>query len=168
MVVINYSREYDLDADAMWKVVSDFADVHKVHPGVAAVELLTMEPVGVGAKRRCKFYDGGHAEEAIYRWDPEKMIYEIHLDNSTVPFKTAVAVFQVECIDSGDNKSKVSVKFNAEVKYWPLGVLMGKVVIKPQLLATFEKMFARFAYYMKTSKEVEKDDTLVTLNAGAA
>lgn len=167
MVVIKYSREYDLDAETMWKVVGDFSNVHKVHPAVKSVDLLTPQENGLGAQRRCNFYGGGSVEEEITAWNDGRMTYKVDILTGTVPLKTGVAVFKIEPIVSGKNKSKVSVNFDYKVKYGPIGHLMGAYIMKPQFTGIFEKLFAGFAYHVKTGNEVGKDDTLAKLNAGA-
>jgi len=128
MVVIKYSREYNIDAETMWKIVGDFSNVHKVHPAVKTVDQLTPQGNGEGAIRRCNFYDGGHADEEIKNWDANNMSYDVHVLKGTIPFKTAVASFVVESL--GEEKSKVSVTMDATVKYGPIGVLMGRFLIK--------------------------------------
>lgn len=55
---IEKSREYSMGADELWTIVSDFSAVHNVHPPVRAVDQLSPEGRGEGAKRQCNFYDG--------------------------------------------------------------------------------------------------------------
>lgn len=49
----------------VWDIVSDMGGVYKYHPLVKKSPVLSENAVGIGATRRCEFYDGSSVVEKI-------------------------------------------------------------------------------------------------------
>ena len=58
MVKAHIERVIDVPVDRTWEIMSDFSNVHKIHPLVGKVDQVTADKDrGVGAVRKCHLYD---------------------------------------------------------------------------------------------------------------
>ena len=161
MVIIKESREYDIDAEKMWSIVSDFSNIHKVHPLVKSVDQLSAEPRGNGAKRRCNFYDGGNAVEETRNWNEDRMSYNIELVDGSLPMKSVIANVKVD--DLGSGRSRASMEVDLKPKFGVIGAILAQLVMKPKFGKVLQKLLAGFGYHAKTGKEVNDKHSISDL-----
>lgn len=140
--------------DQVWNVISDYGNVHFYHPMVKSTPILTDNTKGVGAKRRCEFYNKSSIVEEVTNWDEGRSISVALSEMTSMPLKKANATFRVTPIDTGT--SEVSIDMNFSVKWGPLGWMMGKLMIKPMMKKMFKKVLKGIDYYVVTGNPVEK------------
>ncbi len=61
--------EIDAPADRIWEVLSDYANVYKWAPVVAASRVLTASSTGLGAERACTIPGFGDVVETVTEWE---------------------------------------------------------------------------------------------------
>ena len=68
MSIISATRTIQSDSASVWAAVADIGGVHRWHPKVRQSPLLSEANEGLGAKRRCDFYDGTSVVEEVTDW----------------------------------------------------------------------------------------------------
>ena len=61
--------EIDATADRIWEVLSDYGNVYKWAPIVAASRVLTASSTGLGAERACTIPGFGEVVETVTEWE---------------------------------------------------------------------------------------------------
>lgn len=160
MGVISITREYEINAQTMWQVISDFSNFHKVSRVVEAVELLSSNEKGVNAKRRNLNYSGQTFVQTVVEWIEKDMYYKFKVDDVYPPLKSIHSSFQVSEVD--ENSCKVTVKgyFSVIPEASKSGI---ETHIEHQSLLSFESILAGFNHFILTGKEVSERDSLETL-----
>jgi len=113
-------REIDAPREVLWKVITN----HQLY-GEAASNLSKVEVVdgeGEGMKRRCYNEKGEGWNETCILWQ-ERMIYSFEVDTSDYPYPLSKMQGTWGIKDS-DNKQRVYLRFDYEVKYGFIGRLM--------------------------------------------
>lgn len=138
--------------DRVWQVISNYGNVHLYHPKVKSAPILSENDKGVGAKRRCEFYDKSSVVEEVTNWYEGRSISVVLSEMTSMPLKKADATIQVEPVDS--KTSLVSIDMNFVVKWGPLGWIMGKLMIKPMMKKMFTNVLKGLEYYAATGESV--------------
>lgn len=151
--------EVNAPAERVWEVVSDFGGVHKFHPLVETSPLLTKNDRGLGAKRRCEFYDKTSIVEEVTKWDEGKS-YSVVISEASMPLKRANATMRISPID-GDS-SEVILAMDYEVKYGPVGKLMDMFMMRRMMGKMFGKVLKGLAHHAATGELIGKNGVPVT------
>ena len=138
--------------DRVWEVISNYGDVHLYHPKVKSAPILSQNAKGLGAKRRCEFYDKSSIVEEVTNWDEGRSISVVLTEMSSMPLKKADATIKVEPVDS--KTSLVSIDMNFAVKWGPIGWMMGKLMMKPMIKKMFTNVLKGLEYYAVTGNSV--------------
>jgi len=139
--------------ERIWEVIANYGDIHLYHPKVKSAPILTDNDKGVGAKRRCEFYDKSSVVEEVTDWNEGSSISVVLSEMTSMPLKRADATIQVEPLDS--KTSLLSIDMNFAVKWGPFGWIMGKMMIKPMMKKMFTNVLKGLEYYAVTGKAVE-------------
>ncbi len=137
----------------VWEVMSNYGDVHLYHPKVKSSPVLSKNVKGVGAIRRCEFYDNSSVVEKVTNWNEGRSISVVLSEMSSMPLKKANATIQVEAVDL--TTSLLSIDMTFDVKYGPLGWMMGKLMIRPMMKKMFTNVLKGLEYHAVTGKAVE-------------
>jgi hypothetical protein len=134
--VITTERSIDIEApaDRVWAVLGRFMHIDDFHPRVSKVDVLSDATAGVGARRRCHFQDGTSVVEKVIDWQDGRA-YRAELSEFSLPLKKAVVTLSVEPVDAGRSHAKMSMDF--EVKFGPIGWLMGKTMMSRMMGGLF-------------------------------
>ena len=62
---ISVSRRVNLSAEKVWPHLADFSGIARFHPLVETADQPSEQNEGVGASRRCNFYDGKNVVERV-------------------------------------------------------------------------------------------------------
>lgn len=74
---VTVTREANVDATALWRVLSDLAALPEWAPGINGAEVTSANSSGLGAVRRVETAQFGLIEHNITLWDPEtRFAYE--------------------------------------------------------------------------------------------
>lgn len=139
--------------ERVWEVLSNYGGVHLYHPKVKSTPILSNNDKGIGAKRRCEFYDNSSVVEEVTNWNEGRSISVVLSEMSSMPLKRANATIQVLSVDS--ETSLLSIDMNFNVKFGPLGWMMGQLMIKPMMKKMLTNVLKGLEYNAITGKSVE-------------
>lgn len=125
MATLPFERTVAVPADVAWDVLRDQAAFREAAPNLREVEL--PEGLAMGAPRRCADTDGNWWDETCTRYEPGRAYaFAVDMRNSPVHrrlFRSFGGTFEVTPEDGGDG-SRVSMQFEYEPRYGPLGRLL--------------------------------------------
>ncbi len=127
--MIHFKRSLDIKAtpQALWTVIGRFMHIDEFAPLIKSVDALTDGEDGVGSKRRCNFNDGSSVVEEVTEWEACRK-YRVRLSEmSSMPLHEMYAEIS---LDSLTDRVRVSWSVDYQVKYGPLGWLLGQTVMK--------------------------------------
>ena len=126
MATLTFERTVAVPSDVAWDVLSDQAAFREAAPNLSEVEL--PEGLAVGAPRRCADTDGQWWDETCTRYDPGRA-YAFAVDTQNSPvhrrmFRSFGGTFEVTPEADDDDTARVSMRFDYEPRYGPLGRLL--------------------------------------------
>ena len=128
--MIHFQRNLVINAgvETVWEELSRFMHIDEFAPMVKSVEALTDGANGVGSKRRCHFEDGGSMAEEVVDWNENKNYRVLLSETEPMPLKRAFAEIAIEA--QGPAQTNVVWSMDYQVKWGPLGWLMGQTMMK--------------------------------------
>ncbi len=128
--MIHFERTTDIDAtsEAVWAVLGRYMHIHEFAPQVVSVDALTDGEDGVGSKRRCHFENGSSVVEEVTEWEAGKRYRVCLSEMEGMPVNEMYAEISIDQI--GNGKTKVTWGIDYQVKYGPLGWLLGQTMMK--------------------------------------
>ena len=120
MSQVTVSKEFNVDADAIWAVVRQFNDMDRYLPSL--ITSCTVEGNGQGAKRTCGT-ENGDIKETLSLLDNETMTMEYTIDNEDAPLPLSdyTGVAKVESLGAG------KARFSWSGTFEPKGLLENEV-----------------------------------------
>ena len=155
---VNVTRDIQISKESVWLALKDFAGIYKYNPGVKSSELLSRQPIGVGAQRICHFYDGSSLKETITHYN-EQQGYRFELSEFSLPLKKAFTEFSISPM--GEHGCRVTVTLSFIPKMGPLGWVMAKVLMKPMLTKALKGLTKGLEDHVKSGLIVSQDGSLV-------
>ncbi|MFC6952508.1 SRPBCC family protein [Halorubellus litoreus] len=127
MPQLSFDRTYDAPRAAVWAVVSDPDVYQRVAPNLDVVEVL--EGTGGDTVRRCVDTDGNEWTEAATYWtDGEGFGMAVDVASSGF-HRRFFSRFEGEWrLESTGDGTRVTVAFDYDTKYGPVGWLVSKVL----------------------------------------
>lgn len=128
MIHIQRTCTIDAPPEAVWAVLGRYMHVDEFSPLITSVDALTDGEDGLGSKRRNHFENGTSLVEEVTVWEPNKCLTVRLSDMAGTPLRDAYAPTTIEPL--GGNRSKVTWGLDIQVKYGPLGWLMGQTMMR--------------------------------------
>ncbi len=153
MLKTKASKTVNVSANRAWEILADFESVDHFHPFVDRVELRSDAQRGVGAIRVCNFYDNTSVVEEITRWQ-EGETYTVQLSEFSLPLKEAAATLGVRA--TGAETCEVTMEMAFVPKFGPLGLIMGKLMMRPMIKKMFNQVLSAFSHHAVTGEEIGK------------
>ena len=119
------------------------------HPNVARAVVLTHN-AGVEASRRVEFHNGTSVVETVLRQDEPHFVTMELLEAPHL--KKAIVTIRTE--QKSAEETEVTFSVDYEVKYGPIGWLMGKLMMKKAFRNIFGISLGGLAYHLETGKLV--------------
>jgi ribosome-associated toxin RatA of RatAB toxin-antitoxin module len=148
------TRLIEAAPETIWALVSDVTTVANYHPSVKSADLLSPNKTGLGAARRCNFYDGTDVREEVIEIDEGRRL-RIGLSEFSLPMRRIEA--ETAILPTADGKSQVTFTINYEVKYGIIGKLLGATVVRKQLTQVTAKFLAGIDHYLSTGQVVDQN-----------
>lgn len=142
----------------VWDIISNIGDVYKYHPLVSKSPQLSENASGIGAKRRCDFYDGSSVVEEVVGMKLGEEL-TVKLSEFSLPFKSAQATMRLDKVT--DNSTNVSIRMSYKMKYGIFGTILGTFVIKSVMKKVFTKVLKSMNDHATTGKLIGKDGVLL-------
>ena len=159
---VSVSRRISLPAEDVWPHLADFSGIARFHPFVETADQLSENNEGVGARRKCNFYDGKSVVERVLEWEPGRR-QKIELSEMPMPMKRAVAEFTVT--PRGDRDTEVSITMFFTPKFGPLGALMGVLMMKPMMRKIFAQVLQGLEHHARTGEIIGRGGVPVAKGA---
>lgn len=144
-----FTRKMNVPAKRVWDAINDHGGVHKFHPYVETSPLLSANNSGLGAKRRCEFYDKTSVVEEVIGWEDGTSLTVV-LSEGSMPFSRAEATLRV--VPAAENTSHASIEMDYDVKYGPIGWLMNKLIIRRKMEGLFATVLEGLEHHGKTGE----------------
>lgn len=160
------SRQIKINApkEKVWEVLADFGGVSNWAPTVVSAYSTTEANGGVGAGRHCEVKGFGSIEERIPEWDEgHSYSYDV-VDGVPAPMKYIRNTVSVR--PDGDG-TLVRFALEFQMKFGPLGALLERLAIRPQMRKTLAVSLAGLKHHAETG-EVIGEDTELPASALAA
>ncbi len=140
--------------DTVWPLVADVTAVQRWHPSVKTADLLSPKPTGLGAARRCNFYDGTDVREEVVDLEEGRRV-RLRLSEFSVPMKRLEA--EVTLSPLGDGQTEATFELSYEMKFGPLGKVMGALMVRRSLVKVANTVLAGLEHHASTGEIVGKD-----------
>jgi len=162
---INVTKRLSLPAEEVWRHLGDFSGIARIHASVESADLLSENNEGVGASRKCHFYDGNSVVERVLEWESGRRM-KIGLSEMSMPLKRAEA--EIIVTPRGDNETELSITMFFIPKFGPLGALMGALMMKPMLRKMLVQLIRGLEYHARTGEIVGRSGVPTAPDALAA
>ncbi|WP_170332217.1 SRPBCC family protein [Ruegeria arenilitoris] len=150
--MIHHERRLEIDTnpEAIWMVLSRFMHIDEFAPQVTTVDALTNGKDGVGSKRRCHFENGTSLVEEVTDWRPNQG-YGVRLSEMpAMPLTEAHAAIAIEPL--ADSRSRVVWSMDYQMKYGPLGWLLGQTLLKVMMGRVLDSNLKALAEKLRTDR----------------
>ncbi len=148
MTTVKATRTINAPSSKIWTVMSDFSNIQIFHPNVQDVDQLSEVDRGLGAARRCNFYNGGSAVEKIIAWDDERQFFTCTVTELAAPILDATAAMGVNEIDS--HHSEVYVEMSYVPKWGIFGKILDVLMLRMGMRYTFNKVLKGLEQHVET------------------
>ena len=132
---LTINKRLGLSAEDVWTHFADFSGVARFHPFVETADQLSEQNEGVGARRKCNFYDGNSVVEKIIEWEQGRRM-NVELSEMSMPMKRATVEFIV--VPHGDHESDIAITMNFTPKFGLVGAMMGAMMMLEHHVRTGE------------------------------
>ncbi|MBO6515857.1 MAG: SRPBCC family protein [Bacteroidia bacterium] len=139
---IQVKRQIKAPAEALWKYLGDYANIHRFHPLLKGSYFNEgTESCEIGSTRQCDLKNGDYLKERITEWN-EGSSYSVEIYETSMPVKSATATLAVKPIDK--NNSEVSMDISMEAKHAimaPIMYLSFRYSVAPGILKGLDKLY---------------------------
>ncbi len=154
MQTVSASRRIDVNAQTLWPLIADVRQIAHWHFNIARVDLLSSQPTGMGAARRCNFHDGSSVREDVVALEEGRLV-QMQLSEYSVPMKHLELELALRPISTSATEAMLTLRY--VVKYGPLGWLLGATAVRKQLRGVAAKLLAGLDHHASTGQDVGKD-----------
>jgi len=160
-VKIKNTIRVKVPAEKIWEVLKDFGGLEKFAPTIASSPITNNINTGVGAIRKCIFFNDSSMSEKIIEYQ-EGYGYKIEIIEHQMPF-VSKNFEKMNVVKIDNNTSEINMSVNFEMSAGPLGWMVGSFMLKPMMNSVTKKIITGLAYHAKTGKLVSdklppKDD----------
>jgi len=138
----------------VWETLADVGTIAEWHPGVEHSPVLSTNPTGLGAARRVELYDGTSAVEEVTSLDEGRSL-TVSMSDHTMPLSRGAATFEVEA--DGDDRTRVTMTMDYEMKYGPLGWLMNAMLLRPIISKLLVSVLSGLDHHLVTGEHIGKN-----------
>ena len=140
------SIEIDAPLDLVWDKISRLTDIQHWTRTVDEAHFHTEAERGVGAGRTCEVPGLGTLVENVLEWT-ENESYTLSLEGLPFFVKAAAGGWHLEKV--GDAGTRATTFINMETGFWPMGALMEKFMLGPQIGKTIKIVQSEFKTYVE-------------------
>ena len=135
---VTVTRETNVDATELWRVLSDLEALPEWAPGINGAEVTSANSSGLGATRRVETAQFGPIEHKVTIWEPEmRFAYET---TDSGPFSRTFTAYTVIPQEGG---ASVSVSLSFDIKPGAMEPDQAKAVLNKGLTATLQALELR-------------------------
>lgn len=153
MPSVRATRTINASTSKIWTVLSDYSNIQVFHPNVEYVDQLSEDDRGLGAKRRCNFYDGTSAVEEIIEWK-EGQSFTVTVTESTVPATNVTAVMEISKRNA--HQSEVYIEMRYTPKWGVFGKIVNVLILRMAMRHVFNKVLKGLQHHVETGELIGK------------
>ena len=143
---VEHSIEIDAPLDLVWDKISRLTDIQHWTRTVTEAHFHTEVKRGLGAGRTCEVPGFGTLVENVLEWT-ENESYTLSLEGLPFFVKDAYGGWRLEKVS--DNRTRATTFITMETGFWPIGALMEKFMLGPQLNKTIKIVQSEFKAYVE-------------------
>ena len=151
MTQVTVQRTINLPQERVWPILADFPNIYRFHPAIAQSPQIGDKDTGLGAQRRCEFYDGNHVTEQVVGWEEGRSM-DVEITEGSMPLNRAEAHVEIEAL--GPKQTRVSFTMNYEPKFGPLGWMMDKIVLRRNFTKILGQVLEGLETYALTGQRI--------------
>ncbi len=114
---------------------------------------------GLGAQRQCNMYSGDAIQEKVVEYDADRYFYRIEVVEHG-PFPTTEMIVAIKVEPKGAAACVVTYDLEFDVKYGPIGWVMGKAMMAPNMKKMLGELLEGVQAHLETGRIVEKGGAL--------
>ena len=153
MSTVTVTQLISADIETVWSQIADVTLVENWHPGVARADLLSDSPTGLGATRRCNFYNGTDVVEEIVDLKEHEFLMEIRDFNG--PMKRFESHWSLNSTPAG--ATQITIKMDYDMKLSILGTALDALLIKGRMSKLLKRVLAGLEHHIVSGETVGKD-----------
>lgn len=135
----------------VWCAFNDWGGVWRFQPWVHRSPLLSRNNEGVGASRRCEFFDKTSIVETITSIDEGR---RIDMSLSETPKPMLGGKGSIKLTPRGQ-ATDVTVEMDVKLGMGPLNPIMGNLMMKPMMKKRIARMLESLDYHLKTGGKLD-------------
>ncbi|MEM7436105.1 MAG: SRPBCC family protein [Myxococcota bacterium] len=135
----------------VWNAFNDWGGVWRFQPWVQRSPLLSPNNEGVGASRRCEFFDKTSIVETITTIDEGRRI-DMALSDTPKPMLGGTG--SITLAPSGQ-ATDVTVTMDVKLGMGPLNPIMGSLMMKPMMKKRITRMLESLDYHLHTGGKLD-------------
>ena len=141
--------------EAVLDLLADITTVDRWNTHVKKVELASTKKQGLGASRVCHFHDGTSLKETVTEMDDSHIKMEV--SEFSLPLNEMSIEFTVSPSTRYADGTDLTFSAHYNVKYGPIGYLLGVTVLKMKLHDVQTKILAGIDHHLATGERIGKD-----------
>lgn len=163
MHTITNTQIIDAPIEKVWSQVKNVTLIENWHCGVSNTEKLSDNEEGVGATRRCNFYNGTEAVERVSSVtepeanNPKNTLHNIVIDiiEFKAPMKNFSSTWELKAIEKGITQVNVYSKY--DMKFSIVGQVLDHVIIRKKMPKLIDKVLAGLKEHVLTGNKIDKN-----------
>lgn len=157
METLKVRLSVDAPADAVWRALADFAELHRFSPDLRATRLITPIARRIGAKRRSEFYSGGFLVEEVTEWREGESLTTEWVES---PFPLDWAQQTVSVRGEADQSAVIAVELAYQPKNGFFGRCLDRLVWRHRYARRLRAMVRGLEFYVLTGEAVGEHGSL--------
>ena len=147
MSTITSTVTVNASLDDAWEAISNVGRVENWHPGVKRSPVLTPEPTGIGAQRRCDMFDGTSVVETITALKDREMV-QVELSEFPMPFDRASILIRLQ--ELGPEQVEIKLECDFDVNDG-----LDAEMLKPTMNQTFAHILDGLDQHLVTGERID-------------
>lgn len=143
---VEHKIEIDAPLNLVWEKISRLTDIQNWTRTVNEAHFHTEAERGLGAGRTCDVPGLGTLVENVLEWK-ERESYTLSLEGLSFFVKNAHGGWRLEKVN--DNRTRTTTFINMETGNWPIGALMERFILGPQINKTIKIVQSEFKSYVE-------------------
>lgn len=148
---VTVTRGVQASPAQVWALISDLTTVDRYHPMVKSVDLLSDEPSGLAASRRCNFHDGSDVREEVVAVEDGERIH-ISLSEFSMPMKQLEAEWRVA--SRSDGTTDVTFEISYLMKMGFVGKALGATAVRGKLRKMMSSVLSGLDRHLATGESI--------------
>ncbi|WP_299495246.1 SRPBCC family protein [uncultured Shewanella sp.] len=163
MSKVTVTQRLDADIDTVWAHIENVTLVANWHPSVDFADLLSHNATGIGATRRCNFYDGTNVVEEITHLDKDNYAFTLQIRE----FKGPIGRFDSHwtLTSTATGATQMTIVMDYDMKLSILGAAMNVLMIQGNMSKRLNTIMKALAHHIKTGDIIKQDFNLELVSA---